>query len=84
MKLLLKILASILGYLVNTFPKFRDLIRNVHFKGKYTLICHVDIDSPKGIIIEECNGIKYELNLRDDIQKLIYFNVYEKNIWIEF
>jgi len=78
MKLLLKIPASILGYLVNTFPKFRDLIRNVHFKGKYTLICHVDIDSPKGIIIEECNGIKYELNLRDDIQKLIYFNVYEK------
>jgi len=78
MRLLLRIPVSVLEYLVNNFPKFRDLIRNIHFKGKYTLICYASIRNPKDTIIEECNGIRYELDLRDDIQKLIYFNVYEK------
>jgi len=77
MKVLLKIPASILGYLINQFPKFRNFIRKIHFKGKYTLICYIDIDKTN-TIVAECDGVKYELDLQDDIQKLIYFNVYEK------
>jgi hypothetical protein len=66
MKVLLKIPASILGYLINQFPKFRNFIRKIHFKGKYTLICYIDIDKTNTIVVE-CDGVKYELDLQDGI-----------------
>lgn len=58
---------------------FREFIRNVHFKGKVVAVSYIDSRFlPKEDIIEECNGLKYALNLQDDIQKFIYFNVYER------
>ncbi|MDW8465872.1 MAG: FkbM family methyltransferase [Chloroherpetonaceae bacterium] len=33
---------------------------------------------PRTEIVEVCDGIKYELNLQDDVQRFIYFNVCER------
>lgn len=58
---------------------FREFIRSMHFKGKVVAVCSIDPRFlPKDEIIEECGGIKYALDLQDDVQRCIYFNVYER------
>jgi FkbM family methyltransferase len=78
MKNIIKIPFKFIAYLAEHLPKFRTFLRHFHFKGKVVAVSEINARFlPKGELIETCNGIMYELNLEDDIQKFIYFNVYE-------
>jgi FkbM family methyltransferase len=57
----------------------QEFVRKTHFKGKVVTVSEIDSKYlPQGDLVEEVNGIKYKFNLADDIQKYIYFNVYER------
>lgn len=70
---------KLIARLAERSEAFRNAMRNVHFKGKVVAVSYIDSTHlPKEEVIAECDGIKYALNLQDDIQKFIYFNVYER------
>ncbi len=76
---LAKIPFKLIASLAEQSIAFRTFIRKAHFKGKVVAVSCIDSRFlPKTEIIEECNGLKYALDLQDDIQKFIYFNVYER------
>ena len=74
-----KIPFKMIAALAERSSAFREFIRKIHFKGKVVAVSDINSNFlPKEEIIEECNGLKYALNLQDDIQKFVYFNVYER------
>lgn len=53
--------------------------RNAHFKGKSNVVNFIDLRAfPSQTLVAECDGVKYELDLQDEIQRMIYFNYYER------
>ena len=66
---------KILAFLCNSLPFFLEYTRNHNTKGKGQICKYLKL---KNELLAECNGIKYSLNLRDDVQQQIYMNVYEK------
>lgn len=76
---LVKIPFKLIASVAEQSSGFREFIRKVHFKGKVVAVSYINANFlPKEEIIEECNGLKYALDLQDDIQKFVYFNVYER------
>ncbi len=60
-------------------PQCRNALRNAHFKGKSNVVNFIDLRAfPSQTLVAECDGIKYELDLQDEIQRMIYFNYYER------
>ncbi|ACF14052.1 methyltransferase FkbM family [Chloroherpeton thalassium ATCC 35110] len=53
----------------------RNLLKFFSFKGKNRILSFVPPISEK--LISENNGVKFHLNLRDDVQRGIFFNAYE-------
>jgi FkbM family methyltransferase len=56
-----------------------ELIRKLDFKGKGSIIQRIRPGSMCREVTAESNGIRYHLNLRDDIQRELYFNIYERH-----
>jgi len=59
-------------------PVAADLVRKVDFKGKGRIVQRIRSGAMAREIVADCNGIQYQLDLRDDIQRELYFNVYER------
>jgi FkbM family methyltransferase len=59
-------------------PLAADLVRKVDFKGKGRIVQRIRSGAMAREIVADCNGIQYQLDLRDDIQRELYFNVYER------
>jgi FkbM family methyltransferase len=59
-------------------PLAADLVRKVDFKGKGRIVQRIRSGAMAREIVADCNGIHYQLDLRDDIQRELYFNVYER------
>jgi hypothetical protein len=79
MKNIIKTSFKFIAYLAEHLPQFRAFLRHFHFKGKVVAVSEINAHFlPKEELIETCNGFRYALNLEDDIQKFIYFNVYER------
>jgi FkbM family methyltransferase len=60
-------------------PFAADLVRNLDFKGKGRIVQRIRSDAFARDVVATCDGIQYQLDLRDDIQREMYFNVYETN-----
>jgi FkbM family methyltransferase len=54
------------------------VIRNLHFRGKGRIIQRISAVPMSGEVTATCGGIRYHLDLRDDVQRELYFNVYER------
>jgi FkbM family methyltransferase len=60
-------------------PLAADLVRKVDFKGKGRIVQRIRSDGAMAReIVASCDGIQFQLDLRDDIQRELYFNVYER------
>ncbi|MDX2128584.1 MAG: FkbM family methyltransferase [Chloroherpetonaceae bacterium] len=73
---------SIFSFIIERVPLLQNLLKSIHFKGKVILVSKINkkyLKSEK--FIDSVNGLKYEFNLKDEIQKYIYFNVYERRSW---
>ena len=64
-----------LAFLCNNLPFFLEFTRNNNIRGKRLLWKFLKTEKE---VIADCKGIKYSLNLEDDIQQQIYLNEYEK------
>jgi FkbM family methyltransferase len=53
-------------------------IRGLNFKGKGRIVERIRADAMNREVTAACDGIKFRLDLRDDVQREIYFNVFEK------
>ncbi len=59
-------------------PQCRNLLRKVHFKRKAATIRFMNPRCfPEQLVIVEYDGIRYDIDLQDEIQRAIYFNFYE-------
>lgn len=65
-----------IAILCNLSPSILEWVRNNNVKGKAQLIKYLKIQ--KENLTADCNGIKFNLNLNDDIQQQLYMNIYEK------
>jgi FkbM family methyltransferase len=54
------------------------LVRNFHFRGKGRIVQRIRPRLNDPVLVASCNGIQYQLDLRDDIQRELYFNIYER------
>ena len=54
-----------------------EFLRRLKFKGKGRIIQHLRAESMNREVTADCNGISFRLDLRDNLQREIYFNVYE-------
>lgn len=54
------------------------LLRRFDFKGKGLIVQRIRQETLGDEVVAECKGIRYRLNLHDDIQRQIYFNIYER------
>jgi len=59
-------------------PAVAKLIRRFDFKGKGSVIQRIRSKAMPREVTAECDGILYRLDLRDDVQREIYFNRYEQ------
>lgn len=59
-------------------PLAADLVRKVDFKGKGRIVQRIRSGAMAREIVASCDGIQLQLDLRDDIQRELYFNVYER------
>jgi FkbM family methyltransferase len=76
----LRIIAKIAAKICERNKTIRGFIKNHNFKGKYLIVDYINPASTKNYqseFIDECDGIKYKFNLKDNLQKEIYFNSYE-------
>ncbi len=78
-KSLLRLPFKVIARLCEWSPQCRNVLRSVHFKGKSVAVNFIDLacfaEQP---LLAECDGIRYELDLQDEIQRMIYFNYYER------
>ena len=59
-------------------PLAADLVRKVDFKGKGRIVQRIRSGAMAREIVASCDGIQFQLDLRDDIQRELYFNIYER------
>ncbi|HET9838588.1 MAG TPA: FkbM family methyltransferase, partial [Candidatus Angelobacter sp.] len=60
-------------------PAVAKLVRRFDFKGKGSVIQRIRSKAmPPREVTAECDGILYRLDLRDDVQREVYFNRYEQ------
>lgn len=54
------------------------LIRSLNFRGKGLIVERIRSGAMCREVVTTCNGIRYRLDLRDDVQRELYFNIYEQ------
>lgn len=55
-----------------------DVVRRLDFRGKGRIVQRMRSESVSREVTARCDGIRYHLDLRDDVQRELYFNVYER------
>lgn len=71
--------AGLLAPLVEQSPVVRSLIRHARFPGRGTIVSRLRGERmPAASIIARCGGLLFDLDLRDDVQRAIYFNAYDR------
>ncbi len=58
-------------------PAFSWLLRNVTFRGKGRIVMRLHSDAMAREVTVTNDGIRYCLDLRDDVQRELYFRIYE-------
>src|SRR5579862_2553572 len=52
----------------------RSVLRDFDFKGKGRIVARIMPEAIGPEVMATCRGIRYQLDLRDDIQRNLYFN----------
>ena len=65
------------AFVCNISPYILQLVRNNNIKGKGQLVKYLKINDEN--ITADCDGITFNLNLKDDVQQWLYMNAYEKD-----
>lgn len=74
MKKLLETIGTVAASFVEQNPNLLEYIRTHHFKGKVIVVSKLqEIFLPEDEFVADVKGIKYQLNIKDWIQKNIYF-----------
>jgi len=56
----------------------REIMRRLRFKGKYRIKTYIRPACLPSDVIASCRGVRYRLDLTDDLQRQIYFNLHEE------
>jgi FkbM family methyltransferase len=59
-------------------PAAAHLIRSFDFKGKGSIIQRIRPGAMSRQVTADCDGLRYRLDLSDDVQRELYFNRYER------
>ncbi|MFI5072257.1 MAG: FkbM family methyltransferase [Terriglobales bacterium] len=54
------------------------MVRALNFKGKGSIVQRIRPESIAREVTVKCHGVRYQLDLRDDVQRELYFDVYER------
>jgi FkbM family methyltransferase len=60
-------------------PRAAGIVRNLDFRGKPRIVQRIRPNVIGPEVFATCDGVRYKLDLRDDIQRELYFNIYERN-----
>ena len=55
-----------------------DMMRKLNFKAKRDIIQRIRPESIAREVVADCGGVLYRLDLRDNVQRELYFGVYER------
>jgi FkbM family methyltransferase len=55
-----------------------SFLHSIDFKGKGLIVEKIRPGTMAREVVAKCNGIQYKLDLGDDVQRELYFNVYER------
>src|SRR6266567_433264 len=55
------------------------IIRHLNFRGKGRIVQRIRTDSLDREVSAMCGGVRFRLDLHDDLQREIYFNVFERS-----
>jgi FkbM family methyltransferase len=79
MKKLLETIGTVAASFVEQNPNLLEYIRTHHFKGKVIVVSKLQEKFlPEDEFVADVKGIKYHLNIKDWIQKHIYFDTFER------
>ncbi len=79
MKKLFALLGKSIASFIEQNSSILEYVRTHHFKGKVVVVSQIQEKFlPEGEFVAEVNGIKYQLNCKDWIQKNIYFDTFER------
>jgi FkbM family methyltransferase len=59
-------------------PAVAQLVRRFDFRGKGSIVQRIRSEAMSREVTAVCDGLLYRLDLRDDIQRELYFNRYER------
>ena len=59
-------------------PAMAQLVRHLDFRGKGSIVERIRPEAMSREVTAVCDGIRYRLDLRDHIQRELYFNQYER------
>ncbi len=54
------------------------IIRQLNFRGKHRIVQRIRAELINPEVTATCDGIRYQLDLRDDVQRELYFNLYDR------
>ena len=60
-------------------PALARIIRTLDFRGKRSIVQRIRPQKMAGEVTADCRGIWFRLDLQDDVQREIYFNIYEQD-----
>ena len=79
MKKLLETIGTVAASFVEQNPNLLEYIRTHHFKGKVIVVSKLQEKFlPEDEFVADVKGIKHHLNIKDWIQKHIYFDTFER------
>jgi len=59
-------------------PIVSEMIRGINFKGKGRIVERLRPELMNREVVSTCDGLRYQLYLGDDVQRELYFNIYER------
>ena len=77
LKTLLDPVLSLLARTCEKSPAAAHLIRSFDFRGKGSIIQRIRGDAMRREVTADCDGLRFHLDLSDDVQRELYFNKYE-------
>jgi len=78
LKTLLDPVLSLVARTCEKSPAAAHLVRSFDFKGKGSIVQKIRSDAMCKQVMADCDGLRYLLDLRDDVQRELYFNRYER------
>jgi len=66
--------------LVEACPPMADWLRSHDFRNKEAVVMGLHANSIRAESPAVCDGLRFELDLNDNLQRMIYFNVYEQDL----